>query len=97
MASTQNIFAVLLLTATLLSGCASIAGTFVNPPENGDRVYVGTRVRFKQLTFQEDTDNIGGVALCLAWPFIAVDLPFCVVADTLFLPYTIPASKVTQK
>ncbi len=97
MATARKIFAVLLLTASLLSGCASIVGTFFNPPEDGNRVYVGTRGRFKQLTFQEDTDNFGAVALCLAWPFIAIDLPFCVIADTLFLPYTIPASKVTQK
>jgi len=67
MASTQNIFAVLLLTATLLSGCASIAGTFVNPPENGDRVYVGTRARLR-------TGN-GALIPHAAGPIGSADIP----------------------
>jgi uncharacterized protein YceK len=87
----------LVLIATL-SGCASIGGTFVKPPpKDGDLVYVGTRGRLNQLTFQEETDGIGGLALVIAWPLIAIDLPLCVVADTLFLPYTIPASSSARQ
>ena len=82
----------LLLVTTPIGGCASIVGTFAKPPADGDLVYVGTRGRLKQLTFQEETDGVGGLALLIAWPLIAIDLPLCVVADTLFLPYTIPAS-----
>jgi uncharacterized protein YceK len=79
--------------AVALSGCASLVGTFAKPPEDGNLVYVGTRGRFKQLTFQEDTDGIGGLALLLGWPFFAIDLPFCVAADTLLLPYTMTVSR----
>ena len=92
MATTRILLIALLLSAAPLSGCGSVILTFAKQPEDGNLIYVGTRGRFKRLTFQEDTDNFGRVALLLAWPIIAIDLPLCIAADTLFLPYTIPAT-----
>ena len=73
----------------LVSGCASSLLTFRENEGEKNNIYIGTRVNIKTLTFQKDTDNFGLVANIIVWPFAAIDLVLCAVADTLFLPYTI--------
>jgi len=79
----------LLICSFLISGCASSFLTFHENKEEKNNIYIGTRYNVKTLTFQKETDGIGLVANIIVWPFAAVDLVLCAVADTLFLPYTV--------
>jgi uncharacterized protein YceK len=88
--------AVILVISFLVSGCASSFLTFRENEGEKNNIYIGTRYNFKTLTFQKDTDNIGLVANIIVWPFAAIDLVLCAVADTLFLPYTIFKASDTQ-
>ena len=81
--------AVIMVFSFLVSGCASSLLTFRENEGEKNNIYIGTRVNIKTLTFQKDTDNFGLVANIIVWPFAAIDLVLCAVADTLFLPYTI--------
>jgi uncharacterized protein YceK len=75
---------ILLLGFVLFSGCSSINSieNRCNYPPYEKKVYAGTR------------NDLSGIC-CLvsaepAWGVLALgELPFCLVADTLFLPYTI--------
>ena len=88
---------VLLWASGLLMGCASIRGTFVDPPKDGNRVYAGTRLDLKDIALDCECDPIGAVAHLILWPVFVVDLPLSMVTDTLFLPYTLASSRQTGK
>lgn len=61
----------------------ALGGTFLEEKEC-NKVYIGTRIDTEFIT--SGGHNLAGAPLNL------VDLPFSVVVDTVFLPYTIPVS-----
>jgi uncharacterized protein YceK len=88
--ATGRTLPLLLLTAGLVAGCASIRGTFVEPPEDGNRVYAGTRRDLQDIALDNcECDPIGAVAYLMLWPVYVIDLPLSAAADTLLLPYTL--------
>ncbi len=88
--ATRRKLPVLLLMTGLVAGCASIRGTFVEPPKDGSRVYVGTRRDLQDIALENcECDPIGAVAYLMLWPVFVIDLPLSVAADTVLLPYTL--------
>ena len=71
-----------LIALLSLGGCMALGGTFLD--EQCNKVYIGTSIDLSCIT--SGGHNIASAPLCL------VDLPFSIVLDTVFLPYTIPAS-----
>ncbi len=69
----------------LLGGCSTMAETFDDSARCGPRPYCGSATDIEVISAlgQENA----GVFQVLA-PLALIDLPFSVVADTLFLPYT---------
>ena len=62
------------------SGCMSIAQTMT---DENNKIFIGTRTDIEAITYL-GSDEPG-------WGIIGlVDLPFSLVMDTIFLPYTIP-------
>ena len=86
---------VLLVAAALLSGCGTIHTLSSNsqePPRLRRHVYSGVRLDCEVITgppcsFMRPTDKALAV----------LDFPFCLVADTLCLPYTIPKAIKNRK
>lgn len=74
----------LLLPIALLSGCASMLGTFAQ--SGPDKVFIGTRTD-AQLIAKGCPD---ASPCLLPRPIAALDLPLSAVMDTLFLVYTVP-------
>jgi uncharacterized protein YceK len=82
---------VFLATAIALSGCASIAGTFAKSNENDvpeSRVYAGMRMH-KFLWKYAGAECASKLDTFLTRFVFAIDWPLSVVADTVFLPYTL--------
>jgi uncharacterized protein YceK len=73
------------LGLVLLAGCSTFSETFDDHPRCGAHPYCGssTDVQVISGAFEDDA----GIFVVLA-PLALIDLPFSVVADTLFLPYT---------
>ncbi len=68
------------------SGCATVSETFNENAQCGAHPYCGTATEigyFKGLT----DGNAGPLAAFI--PLVVIDIPLCLVADTLFLPYTV--------
>ena len=75
----RNISA-LVLVFTLLNGCSSVR--VHSDPDVTPAPYVGTKQALRNTKqYWYDYDFYGQVAL------VALDIPLCVVADTLLLPY----------
>lgn len=83
---------VLLVLISLISGCASIHQTFISKEYENEavgpygirnKVYAGIK---------SDADAVVGccyMLACICAPIAIIDMPFSIVADTLFLPYTV--------
>lgn len=82
----------LVLSLSLVSGCATIATLNSDDPET-PQVYGGTRTHLDFIIFAiaaHFRSGSGGDALALYFvPLFAVDIPLSVVADTFLLPVTI--------
>ncbi|MEK1941066.1 MAG: YceK/YidQ family lipoprotein [Pseudomonas sp.] len=70
----------------LLSGCSTMAETFDDSARCGPRPYCGSATDIEVISALGEEN--AGVFQVLA-PLALIDLPFSVVADTLFLPYTL--------
>ncbi|MBT2337627.1 MULTISPECIES: YceK/YidQ family lipoprotein [Pseudomonas] len=69
----------------LLTGCSTLAETFDDRPRCGPHPYCGASTDIEVM--KAATEDNAGVFRVLA-PLAMIDLPFSLVADTLFLPYT---------
>ncbi|NBF04691.1 YceK/YidQ family lipoprotein [Pseudomonas sp. Fl5BN2] len=69
----------------LLGGCSTFAETFGDRPGCGAHPYCGSFTDIELI--KAVSDESAGALLALV-PLAVIDLPFSVVADTLFLPYT---------
>ncbi len=95
---TKRKWLALLLLGDLAAGCASIRGTFVEPPKDASRVYAGTRLDWRDIALEDcECDPFGAVAHLILWPVFVIDLPLSMAADTLLLPYTLAASGNADK
>ena len=84
------------LLAVLLSGCASLNQTLIDPPAVDNLVYIGTRSDWQYLSAQCDPPverDTCHYMVALAWPFVLADLPLTMVSDTVLLPYTLAKSR----
>jgi uncharacterized protein YceK len=73
-----------MLAVLLLGGCK----TAVSHGFGANRIYSGTRMTFEMYADEEVRTN-AWLSLTL---FNIVDLPLCIVADTVILPVTLPCS-----
>jgi uncharacterized protein YceK len=73
------------ITVMLLTGCSTLAETFDDHPRCGAHPYCGSSTDIE--VFKGATEENAGVLRVLL-PVALIDLPFSLVADTLFLPYT---------
>lgn len=73
------------LAAALLAGCSTLSETFDDHPRCGPHPYCGTSSDVELI--KAATDEDAGILRALV-PVAVIDLPFSIVADTLFLPYT---------
>jgi uncharacterized protein YceK len=80
---TKRALAGVVLPACLAWGCMTY-DTRSDVSYDGPRVYSGTRLAASQAADQFMNLNLPWVML------FGIDLPFCLVADTLLLPWTIP-------
>ncbi len=69
----------------LMAGCSTMAETFDDSARCGPRPYCGSATDIEVISALGDES--AGAFQVLA-PLALIDLPFSVVADTLFLPYT---------
>jgi len=81
------------LTVMVLTGCSTLAETFGDRPQCGVHPYCGTSTDVELI--KAATDDSAGVLRALV-PLAVIDLPFSLVADTLFLPYTAFATEPVQ-
>jgi uncharacterized protein YceK len=95
-----------LMLCGLLSGCASIHQTFISKSDesmnvsNGyeNKVYAGTKKDGKLIHSCFVTIiTPWAIFTCPVALVATIDLPFSIVGDTLFLPYTIPSSTTSEK
>lgn len=82
-----------ILAVALLAGCSTLSETFDDRPRCGPHPYCGTSTDIEVI--KAATDENPGVFRVLA-PLALIDLPFSLVADTLFLPYTLFAKEPTR-
>lgn len=91
-------FATVTLTSVLV-GCGSLVGTFdptISDVEGGgefkeNRIYAGTRVDTKIILAPFEGKGPGwDQSFWAFYPFLLIDLPLSLIADTLLLPYTVP-------
>jgi len=82
---------IILFFCLFLNGCASIALSFRDHKDENikSNIYIGTRAEYKTLTFGRYKDGKDLFANIVVWPIALIDFPLCLVADTLFLPYTL--------
>lgn len=73
------------LAAALLAGCSTLSETFDDHPRCGPHPYCGASSDIELI--KAATDEDAGILRALM-PVAVIDLPFSIVADTLFLPYT---------
>ena len=78
------------LAVMLLTGCSTLSETFGDRPMCGPHPYCGTSTDVELI--KAATDDSAGILRALV-PVAVIDLPFSLVADTLFLPYTAFASE----
>jgi len=79
--------ALILCVGNLLCGCASLIGTFAADSQV-NKVYIGTRTDAELVAH-----GCPAASPCLLpRPVAALDLPFSLITDTLFLVYTVPSS-----
>jgi len=91
---------IVLFSCLLLNGCASIALSFREHKDEAiqSNIYIGTRAEYKTITFQRyDAEKGGLLANWVVWPFALIDLPLCLIVDTLLLPYTLFTIKEPDK
>ncbi|AHL33259.1 hypothetical protein CD58_10300 [Pseudomonas brassicacearum] len=69
----------------LLAGCSTLSETFDDRPRCGPHPYCGASTDIEVI--KAATDENAGIFRALV-PLAVIDLPFSLVADTLFLPYT---------
>lgn len=77
------------LAVVLLAGCSTLSETFDDRPRCGPHPYCGSSSDIELI--KAATDENAGIFRALV-PLAVIDLPFSIVADTLFLPYTAFAS-----
>ena len=75
----------MVLAVATLSGCSTMAETFDDRPRCGIHPYCGATTDLEVISALGEDDP--GIFVVLA-PLAIIDLPFSLVADTLFLPYT---------
>ena len=82
-------FTGILLFSQVLAGCGTIITLGSPDAVDGSlrRVYSGTRFDISALAYLANSQD-GGILI----PLVIVDLPFCLAADTVLLPYTLTAS-----
>ncbi|MFA6008769.1 MAG: YceK/YidQ family lipoprotein [Desulfobacteraceae bacterium] len=73
----------LILVIVFLNGCASVIATFCteDPDRLENKIYSGVRI---DATIIEKGGECGGGARFICY----IDVPFSLVLDTIFLPYT---------
>lgn len=89
----------LILASLLLTGCGTIT-TLRDDRDPKVRTYVYSGVRMDCFVLKEiaDPDTAYFLPKWMAAPFVVVDVPLSVCADTVCLPYTIPkAISVNRK
>ncbi|MCG6577511.1 YceK/YidQ family lipoprotein [Pseudomonas sp. AF32] len=69
----------------LLAGCSTLSETFDDHPRCGPHPYCGSASDIELI--RAATEEDAGILRALV-PVAVIDLPFSLVADTLFLPYT---------
>ncbi|MCJ8206258.1 YceK/YidQ family lipoprotein [Pseudomonas sp. RGM2987] len=77
------------LAVVSLTGCSTLSETFDERPRCGPHPYCGSSSDIELI--KAATDENAGIFRALV-PLAVIDLPFSIVADTLFLPYTAFAS-----
>ncbi|AXA52920.1 YceK/YidQ family lipoprotein [Pseudomonas thivervalensis] len=82
-----------MLAVVLLAGCSTLSETFDDRPRCGPHPYCGSSTDIEVI--KAATDENAGVFRALV-PLALIDLPFSLVADTLFLPYTLFAKEPTR-
>ncbi|MBU6957205.1 YceK/YidQ family lipoprotein [Pseudomonas sp. CVAP len=82
------------LAVALLAGCSTFSETFGDRPRCGAHPYCGSSTDIELI--KATTDESAGVLRALV-PLAVIDLPFSMVADTLFLPYTAFHTEPAQK
>ncbi len=85
------LIAIVLFFCLSVNGCASIALSFRDHEDKNikSNIYIGTRAEYRTLTFARHKEGDGLFAHLIVWPIALIDFPLCLVADTLFLPYTL--------
>lgn len=73
------------LAVVTLTGCSTLSETFDDHPRCGPHPYCGSASDIELI--KAATDEDAGILRALV-PLAVIDLPFSIVADTLFLPYT---------
>ena len=74
-----------MVLAFSLSGCASTLFTLA--PDDGSKVYVGTRVDAGLIGEWSQGSSVPGLHFLI--PLCFLDLPLSLVTDTVYLPYTL--------
>ncbi|WP_431081232.1 YceK/YidQ family lipoprotein [Pseudomonas thivervalensis] len=82
-----------MLAVVLLAGCSTLSEIFDDRPRCGPHPYCGSSTDIEVI--KAATDENAGVFRALV-PLALIDLPFSLVADTLFLPYTLFAKEPTR-
>jgi uncharacterized protein YceK len=94
----KNLQLTSLMLIGLLSGCASVHQTFISKEKDNDSTH--GPYGYKSKVYAGTKTDASIVSICFAgtgWGFItcpfallaAIDMPFSIVGDTLFLPYTL--------
>lgn len=78
----------------VLAGCSTFSETFGDRPGCGAHPYCGSSTDIELI--KATTDESAGALRALV-PLAVIDLPFSMVADTLFLPYTAFHAESAQK
>ncbi|WP_275095491.1 YceK/YidQ family lipoprotein [Oryzomonas japonica] len=74
----------------MVTGCASSIRTFAKTAEGENKVYIGTKEWIDTYSDPNPPESTKWQAYFLG----LVDMPLSLVMDTLYLPYTVPASFV---
>jgi uncharacterized protein YceK len=82
------------LAVVMLAGCSTFSETFGDRPSCGAHPYCGSSTDIELI--KAATDESAGALRALV-PLAVIDLPFSMVADTLFLPYTAFHTEPAQK
>ena len=96
MSNRTKAVATLTLCAALSGGCGTLynlpppgPAPFLGPGDHGSRTYGGVREEWEVLMGKNNTQDYDRIYRMVAAPFLALDLPFTLIGDTITLPYTL--------